>query len=135
MRMGVLRSPTVNESTMSPISSESAVPREEWAGPLGSTRITLAPAALPLRSTQVSNTTPSQPACAFFRSSTICPRKFSTWWMGIANAAPELDGLEPSVICCMAIMPLMPTRSPSRSHSGPPELPGLTAASCWIALP
>ena len=33
----------------------------------------------------------------------------------------------------MAIAALMPTTSPLRFTSGPPELPGLIAASVWIA--
>ena len=33
-----------------------------------------------------------------------------------------------------AIAVLMPTTSPSASSSGPPELPGLIAASVWIRL-
>ena len=33
------------------------------------------------------------------------------------------------------IFPLIPSSVPDVSQSGPPELPGLIRASCWIAFP
>ena len=45
--------------------------------------------------------------------------------IGIANPIPLL---------LLAIAVLMPTTLPSASSSGPPELPGLIAASVWIRL-
>ena len=49
--------------------------------------------------------------------------------MGTANPTPSLD---PDWLEMTA---LTPTTSPSRLMSGPPELPGLTAASVWMRLP
>ena len=46
-----------------------------------------------------------------------------------ADRAGLAAGLEPRV----AIALLMPTTSPRMLTSGPPELPGLIAASVWIA--
>ena len=59
-----------------------------------------------------------------------------TWLIGIAKPTPMLPPLslpapaDPRV----AMAELTPMTSPSRSTSGPPELPGLMAASVWIAL-
>ncbi len=46
--------------------------------------------------------------------------------MGMANATPWNPPLR------QKICELMPTTSPSRLNSGPPELPGFTAASVWM---
>ena len=55
---------------------------------------------------------------------------FSSWgaislsmWMGIANPIPCPAGFT------AALMPMTPPRA---SSSGPPELPGLMAASVWM---
>ena len=45
--------------------------------------------------------------------------------IGIAKPTPEFDRLE------VAMAELIPITLPSRSTSGPPELPGLIAASVW----
>ena len=55
-------------------------------------------------------------------------------WIGIENEAPVFVAPAPLPSPRVEIIPLMPTNSPERFHSGPPELPGLTSASCWIAL-
>ena len=39
---------------------------------------------------------------------------------------------KPSVFASARIRVLIPTTRPSRSISGPPELPGLIAASVWM---
>ncbi len=46
--------------------------------------------------------------------------------MGIAKPTPALERVE------VAIAALIPITLPSRSTSGPPELPGLIAASVWM---
>ena len=46
-----------------------------------------------------------------------------------------LIGIEnPMPVLSRAIAVLMPTTLPAASSSGPPELPGLIAASVWIRL-
>ena len=57
--------------------------------------------------------------------------------MGIAKPRP-ID--PPSLLCPKGVLEpvvrieeLMPTTRPARSTSGPPELPGLMAASVWTA--
>src|SRR6478735_1142791 len=59
------------------------------------------------------------------------------WSLGMAKPTPmlpdwpESSGLEPGM---RAIAELTPMTRPDMSSSGPPELPGLIAASVWIAL-
>ena len=50
--------------------------------------------------------------------------------IGIAKPMPTLPLPPPPV----SIWELIPTTSPEASISGPPELPGLIAASVWITL-
>ena len=45
---------------------------------------------------------------------------------GIEKPTPELTPVT------LAMAELIPTTSPARLSSGPPELPGLMAASVWI---
>jgi hypothetical protein len=47
---------------------------------------------------------------------------------GIAKPTPAFACVPPDAICA-----LTPTTSPFRLSSGPPELPGLIAASVWMA--
>src|SRR5580658_65349 len=67
---------------------------------------------------------------AFIRHSGFSPTARAAFSMGTANPMPANtwapDGLARAVT--------MPTTSPSRLTSGPPELPGFTAASNWIRL-
>ena len=51
---------------------------------------------------------------------------------GIANPSPMLPPSPPLI--SVAIAELTPITRPAASSSGPPELPGLMAASVWIAL-
>ncbi len=51
-----------------------------------------------------------------------------TTFDGTAKPTPELD----CTLDSMAV--LMPMTSPARVISGPPELPGLMAASVWMTL-
>ena len=54
--------------------------------------------------------------------------------IGIANPSPIEPACAPAEDWPrLAIDELMPMTWPSASTSGPPELPGLTAASVWIA--
>ena len=51
----------------------------------------------------------------------------------IAKPTPSAPGCEPSTLAAsLAICELTPITSPSSLSSGPPELPGLSAASVWI---
>ena len=70
-------------------------------------------------------TTPSQPrvtAPSSMRLSMTCAAMLT----GMAKPMPML----PPVRVAMAVF--MPTTSPRRFTSGPPELPGLMAASVWM---
>ena len=49
--------------------------------------------------------------------------------IGTAKPTPALCSAPPPV----AIWSAMPTTSPAASSSGPPELPGFSAASVWMA--
>src|SRR5690606_40328548 len=51
--------------------------------------------------------------------------------IGIAKPSPMLPDMPPGRV---AIEDVMPITSPCASKSGPPELPGLIAASIWIAF-
>ena len=53
--------------------------------------------------------------------------------IGIANPTPMLPLSPPTVCPAVAIEALMPTTLPLRSVSAPPLLPGLIAASVWMA--
>ena len=53
--------------------------------------------------------------------------------IGIAKPTPMLPLSPPTVWPAVAIEALMPTTLPLRSTSAPPLLPGLIAASVWIA--
>jgi len=58
----------------------------------------------------------------------------STSSIGIAKPSPmEPDSWPPWVLPVVRIEALMPTSLPDMSTSGPPLLPGLIAASVWIA--
>ena len=50
------------------------------------------------------------------------------------EAEPDAAALAAELAPSVAIAELTPMTSPSMSTSGPPELPGLIAASVWIAL-
>ena len=66
--------------------------------------------------------TPSQPRTTRPCCSS-CGRISFAIWLGTAN---------PIVFACGLIAVLIPTTSPARLSSGPPELPGLIAASVWM---
>ena len=53
--------------------------------------------------------------------------------IGIAKPTPMLPLSPPALWPAVAIEALMPTTLPFRSTSAPPLLPGLIAASVWIA--
>ena len=53
---------------------------------------------------------------------------------GIANPTPELEPSPDAVWLLVSIWSLRPSTWALASSSGPPELPGLMAASVWIAL-
>ena len=55
-----------------------------------------------------------------------------TWFDGIAKPRPTEPACPP-VVFVDAMAELMPMTWPAESSSGPPELPGLIAASVWIA--
>ena len=63
-----------------------------------------------------------------------CSTVRRTWLMGIAKPTPMLPLSPPRLPPTVAMAELTPITSPSMSTSGPPELPGLIAASVWIAL-
>ena len=65
----------------------------------------------------------------FFISSMIG----STSSIGIAKPRPMEPDSPPTLVPPVRIAALMPTRWPVMSTSGPPLLPGLIAASVWIA--
>ncbi len=56
------------------------------------------------------------------------------WSLGMAKPRPMLPPVVPPVPGTRAMAELTPMTLPLRSSSGPPELPGLIAASVWIAL-
>ena len=58
----------------------------------------------------------------------ICEATFLAVSIGTANPMPT----EPLLPEPVAICELMPITRPSASISGPPELPGLIAASVWM---
>ena len=66
--------------------------------------------------------------------SMICSTVRRTWLIGIAKPTPMLPPSPVRLPPTVAIAELTPTTSPSRLTSGPPELPGLMAASVWMAL-
>ncbi len=53
----------------------------------------------------------------------------TTWRTMVAGMAKPTPAEPPD---CDRMKVLMPIRSPSMSTSGPPELPGLIAASVWM---
>ena len=57
----------------------------------------------------------------------------STSSIGIANPRPIEPPCSVAELLLLRIEELMPTTWPDMSTSGPPELPGLIAASVWIA--
>ena len=57
----------------------------------------------------------------------------STSLIGMAKPRPMEPPSPLSELLLERIEELMPTTSPAMSTSGPPELPGLMAASVWIA--
>ena len=63
----------------------------------------------------------------------ICSMTGSTSSIGIANPRPIEPASPPAPPVVDWIEELMPMTWPSRSTSGPPLLPGLIAASVWIA--
>ena len=59
---------------------------------------------------------------------------WATVFEEIAKPTPVLPGCEPATVAAsLAIWELTPITSPCSFSSGPPELPGLSAASVWIA--
>ena len=54
--------------------------------------------------------------------------------IGIAKPTPMLPASPPALPPVVAIAEFTPTTWPRRLTSGPPELPGLIAASVWTAL-
>jgi hypothetical protein len=52
---------------------------------------------------------------------------------GIAKPMPTLPPWPPPLLPPVAICALTPMTLPDPSSSGPPELPGFSAASVWIA--
>ena len=70
-----------------------------------------------------------------FSSSVIWLTIGSTSSIGIAKPRPIEPPESPVTLLLLAVRieELMPTTRPDRSTSGPPELPGLMAASVWIA--
>src|SRR5690625_3064028 len=102
------------------------------AGEPSSTRSTRAPARLtPSTSTVVSLRATPRKACSATPSAMSCWATSAAWSTGIAKPSPMLPDRPPERD---AIELVMPMTSPRASNSGPPELPGLTAASTWIAL-
>ena len=72
--------------------------------------------------------------CALPLSSS-CSTVRRTWLIGIAKPTPMLpDSPLSTPPLTVAMAELTPMTSPWRLTSGPPELPGLIAASVWIAL-
>jgi hypothetical protein len=63
-----------------------------------------------------------------------CCAVFDAWSLGIANPTPMLPPESDDVPGTRAIAELTPITLPFMSSSGPPEFPGLIAASVWIAL-
>ncbi len=57
----------------------------------------------------------------------------ATAWAMIGRAM-SIGMAKPMPLLSVAIAVLMPTTLPPASSSGPPELPGLMAASVWIRL-
>ena len=55
-----------------------------------------------------------------------------TWVIGMAKPRP-MEPPSPLEVLLERIEELMPTTSPAMFTSGPPELPGLMAASVWTA--
>ncbi len=53
---------------------------------------------------------------------------------GTANPTPELEPWPPGVWLLVSIWSFRPRTCPLAFSSGPPEFPGLMAASVWIAL-
>ena len=54
--------------------------------------------------------------------------------LGIANPSPMLPAEPPAPVGMDAIELLIPMTRPAASKSGPPEFPGLMAASTWMAF-
>ena len=63
-----------------------------------------------------------------------CSAVRRAWFDGMAKPSPMLPAAVESVPGAWAIAELMPMTSPAAFTSGPPELPGLIAASVWMAL-
>ena len=66
--------------------------------------------------------------------SRICCAVTRTCSIGMANPTPMLPPSPPSIPPVVAIAEFTPTTWPRRFTSGPPELPGLMAASVCTAL-
>ena len=54
--------------------------------------------------------------------------------IGMAKPRPIEPACEPAAVPIVAMAEFTPITAPVPSSSGPPELPGLMAASVWIAL-
>src|SRR5450631_3495606 len=63
----------------------------------------------------------------------ICSATRRAWLIGMEKPTP-MDPLWPAPLDRVAMAELTPMTRPRPSTSGPPELPGLIAASVWIAL-
>ena len=73
-------------------------------------------------------------ACGASPVSMSCSTTREAWLEGIANPRPMLPLCSPLDPLMVAIAELTPITRPCSLTSGPPELPGLMAASVWIAL-
>src|SRR6201999_156545 len=107
------------EVITSPCRRPAAAAGEPWA-----TSATSAPAV----SVEVAVATPRY-GCLTVSPASSSSSSAATRSEGTAKPTPALWSALPSV----AIWSTTPITSPSPSSSGPPELPGLTAASVWIA--
>ena len=113
--------PVMTSSTCRPISS-AVLP--------GSTVWIAAPRTSPVA---LSTETPRR-ACWTEPFSISCSEIHLAWSIGMAKPSPMLPDWAPGAAPKVAMAELMPTSSPLRLTSAPPELPGLMAASVWMAL-
>ena len=67
-------------------------------------------------------------------SSSSCLTTLLTVFDGTAKPIPLLLAEPPAVEPLDSICEFTPITRPAESSSGPPELPGLSAASVWITL-
>ena len=110
------------------ITSPGCTPADS-AGPSASTLLTSAFGAR--QADGVGHVLPTSPICTPIRPRVTLPvaRNWSTTRMASSmGMASEMPMKPPREMICE----LMPTASPCRFSSGPPELPGLTATSVWM---